>query len=304
MGDGDDPTRRKGLGFRWDPGYAAAVVTLIGGLAYTVFRLAYALFYERLGTTPEEVGLGYGQTIVRGVIPALTIACLSLTAIIYLLMMGLSIVHQVPEIAELRRFAFKGGEENGREPPEPPENQSASRADAEPRPHLFRILYPQTIHELEENGLGWRPLLTLSKEVLNLTLRTYSAFRSAPIAAFRLPRSVYTGPVGKTLTNRFTFVGVIVVTMVSLPLLALREAGRVGEGRLPNAFISAATGLSVIEVTPVTTDAAKPLEPPLKGSTTLLYLGGSGGTVVIYDYTTKTTVRVSMSRVILVTDRK
>ena len=59
---------------RWDPSYAAVALTLMGGIVYVFFRLAYASFYASLHTTPEEVGLSYSQTLVRGVIPSISLA--------------------------------------------------------------------------------------------------------------------------------------------------------------------------------------------------------------------------------------
>jgi hypothetical protein len=81
--------RRRG---RWDPSYAAVAITLIGGLAYTFLRLAYGSFYAALHTTPEEVGLNYSQTIVRGVIPSLTIAMSVFMAVALLLVILISII--------------------------------------------------------------------------------------------------------------------------------------------------------------------------------------------------------------------
>jgi hypothetical protein len=46
----------------------------VGGLAvYGVVRLSYALFYEPLGVTPEEVGLGYQQTLAESALAVVVI---------------------------------------------------------------------------------------------------------------------------------------------------------------------------------------------------------------------------------------
>ena len=184
----DEPDRGNRVGFRWDPSYGAVVVTLLGGVAYTVFRLAYALFYGRMGAAPEEVGLGYGQTLVRGVIPALTVGAAVLLALGYLISMALSIADQLPEIVDVI-FGF-----------------SKRTGDRE----VLRKLYPVAVSGIERNGLTFRALRILSSEVFSLYARTVRPIRSAPYTAFALPWAVYTGPVLRALKHRLTAAALVV----------------------------------------------------------------------------------------------
>jgi hypothetical protein len=51
-------------------------ITIGGLLLYGVVRLAYALFYEPLGVTPEDVGLGYQQTLAQSALAVFLITML------------------------------------------------------------------------------------------------------------------------------------------------------------------------------------------------------------------------------------
>lgn len=60
---------------RWVARNPLAVVTLVGILLYGIVRLANALFYGELGVTPEEVGVGYQETLAQS---ALTVVLITL----------------------------------------------------------------------------------------------------------------------------------------------------------------------------------------------------------------------------------
>jgi hypothetical protein len=291
----DDPERSNRTGFRWDPAYAAVVVTLLGGVAYTVFRLAYALFYGRLGAVPEEVGLGYGQTLVRGVIPALTVGAMVLFAVGYMISMALSIVRQLPEIrGVIAVFRRRHNDKN------------LVKVEGTTTTHgeyhdVLRALYPRAASELEKRGLSLKAIVLLIRDAFKLGVRAIEAVRSAPYSALSLPWPVYTGPVMHALKNRITAAIVVLLVLVGLPFLAWYQAGLVATGKLPNEFLSAVTGITVQKATLLTADPTKPLEPPLKDNKSVLYLGASGGAIVLYDYNAKDTVRVNSSNVIVVT---
>jgi hypothetical protein len=44
---------------------AAAALTITGAVGYALARGAYVFFYDRFGLTPEEAGIGYGDTLIR-----------------------------------------------------------------------------------------------------------------------------------------------------------------------------------------------------------------------------------------------
>ena len=92
---------------RWDPSYAAVAITLIGGTVYTFFRPAYASFYATFHVTPEEVGLNYSQTIVRGVIPSVSIvAIVLLTATLAIIAMVIGVGYIFTFVNFLECFVF------------------------------------------------------------------------------------------------------------------------------------------------------------------------------------------------------
>jgi hypothetical protein len=56
----DAPTERR---VGWVEANPLAAVSILGLLTYGLVRLAQGLFYQSLGTTPEEVGLTYARTL-------------------------------------------------------------------------------------------------------------------------------------------------------------------------------------------------------------------------------------------------
>jgi hypothetical protein len=54
-----------------------AALSLAGLVAYGIVRLAYAEFYSAFGLTPEEVGLGYQETIAQAGLALLLLALLA-----------------------------------------------------------------------------------------------------------------------------------------------------------------------------------------------------------------------------------
>jgi hypothetical protein len=49
----------------WVAANLVAVLTVAGAVFYVALRLAYETFYGRLQLTPEDVGIGYGDALVR-----------------------------------------------------------------------------------------------------------------------------------------------------------------------------------------------------------------------------------------------
>jgi hypothetical protein len=52
------------------------LLTALGLILYGILRLANAIFYERLGVKPEEVGLGYAETLSQSAVGVLVILAL------------------------------------------------------------------------------------------------------------------------------------------------------------------------------------------------------------------------------------
>ena len=62
-------TARSGLGLgTWALQNPLSVVTLLGLVLYGFLRLVYDLFYGPLGVKPEEVGLGYAETLSQSLV--------------------------------------------------------------------------------------------------------------------------------------------------------------------------------------------------------------------------------------------
>src|SRR3954447_2764057 len=76
-----------------------ALFGLAGALAYGALSVASTIFYERLGVTPSDVGLGYGEMLVR---VAAIGAIVGATALVGVLLVGVA-VHYVVRWPRLPR---------------------------------------------------------------------------------------------------------------------------------------------------------------------------------------------------------
>jgi hypothetical protein len=65
-----------------------ALVGLAGALAFAAINVASTIFYEPLGVTPSEVGLGYGELLAR---VAVIVAVVSATALVAVVAVSLAI---------------------------------------------------------------------------------------------------------------------------------------------------------------------------------------------------------------------
>jgi hypothetical protein len=77
--------------------YALPSFAILGPIVYAVLRLAYFFFYQRLRTTPEEVGYGYTRILAESVV-----GTVELLVLVFLLVLSLRLCGRV-----LRR-AFPG----------------------------------------------------------------------------------------------------------------------------------------------------------------------------------------------------
>src|SRR4051794_15486923 len=78
----------------------AGLTTLLGLGLYGLLRLAYAFFYLRLRTTPEEVGYGYSRVISESIVGAL-----ELVILVALLVASLITLYALAKIVGRRRIA-------------------------------------------------------------------------------------------------------------------------------------------------------------------------------------------------------
>jgi hypothetical protein len=76
--------RRRFRIWPWALANPIAALTLTGLVVYGFLRLSASLFYGRLGVTPEEVGLGYVQTLAQSFLGLIVVA-LYYTLTVYLL---------------------------------------------------------------------------------------------------------------------------------------------------------------------------------------------------------------------------
>lgn len=97
-------TKRRGVA-QWAVANVPIVLTLLGLAGYFVVSLSYHAFYSRLGVDPEEVGLGYAESLTRGALAGIALALIILSFAISFVAVtvALGLLRLV-----LRRFSFVG----------------------------------------------------------------------------------------------------------------------------------------------------------------------------------------------------
>jgi hypothetical protein len=84
-------------------GIVTPVLTILGLSAYSLHRVAYSIFYGPLGVSPDEVGLGYAQSLVEaGVGLFLLTFAIGLIAAVLALIFSLVVNKKFPSPAQWR----------------------------------------------------------------------------------------------------------------------------------------------------------------------------------------------------------
>ena len=65
MGTTDTPPQEEHWLIVWVAENTLAALTIAGALLYGIVRFGLQLFYDEFGLAPEDVGLGYGETLAR-----------------------------------------------------------------------------------------------------------------------------------------------------------------------------------------------------------------------------------------------
>src|SRR5262245_29879349 len=62
-----------------------AALAVLGLLFYAVLRIAYSVFYERFGLSPDDLGLGYVDLLVQSVVGTSIVLVVALAAAFFLI---------------------------------------------------------------------------------------------------------------------------------------------------------------------------------------------------------------------------
>jgi hypothetical protein len=296
-------SRRK----RWDPSYAAVAVTLTGGVVYTFLRFAYTLFYAAFHTTPEEVGLSYSQTIVRGVIPSITIAA-SAFMVTALLLFGIItlIGYFVVLVNAYRGYRYYKHSLS--------QFKVQVRRDSQSSPSLAQF----QAHSL----VVWTHLKQRYPSTTRIMLGSYGlpeddfvAGMGASDAADEAAGSESAPPLKgsqvivsttiegwrifwRTLFHKATLFILLALTLVALATLIRYQAFRVNEGHSLGPTLSILTGLRAEKATVNAVETGKYLPTELKARP-VIYLGESNGTTLFFVPQNGRTIRIPSSNIIV-----
>jgi hypothetical protein len=304
-----DSAGRRSPRRRWDPSYAAVAITLIGGIVYTFFRLAYASFYATFHVTPEEVGLNYSQTIVRGVIPSVsivaivlliaTLAIIAVVSVFGYILMGINLVRltrvRQTKLRELRAQLAN----DSRDTPTLDECREIAGAFwLHTREH-----YPGTAR-IMANTYGWSD----EDAIADFSRGVAARFASEPSKrSSRLSVSALYGALGREvwricwsiLRHRATLLILLIATLVGLALLINHQADRVSQGHALRPSLTILTGLRAEQATvmPIETGTQAPTSVP---TGPVIYLGESNGiAVILVPEGRGTVVRVPLTHVLI-----
>jgi len=289
---------------RWDPSYAAVAVTLIGGIVYVFFRVAYASFYAALHTTPEEVGLGYSQTIVRGVIPSITIALsvFVVTALlVFILVSTIGYIFLVLNLLRMRRSGKRSLEDFRTQVNH--DSHTVPSLD-QYRDHWRKVLtqwkqrYPRTAeiflgaYNMSDEEIATRFAAQDAGEaqqpVERDSLRLYDVLTAELRSTF-----------ARVLLHKATVVTLLILTLSSLTFLIRYQAHRVAGGHSLGPTLSVMTGIRAEQTTVSAVETGKTLPTELTARP-VIYLGASDGTaVILIPEGGGSTVRVPLNDIVL-----
>jgi hypothetical protein len=93
---------------RWAGANVLLAMTILGLGTYAIVRLAYSLFYGPLDVTPEEVGLGYEETLAQSALALLALITLFIIVIAGMwLLLILSLVGQLAYMQSVSLVAIR-----------------------------------------------------------------------------------------------------------------------------------------------------------------------------------------------------
>jgi hypothetical protein len=274
-------------------------LTASGIAAYVILTLPATVFYRRLGTTPDEVGITY-TTLLGGSTPAMLLLATCLAAVFFALAAVLAILglylRTAPLMVRMFRVITSGPA------------RSTDDEKFEARISLLKDLYTK-IPELADIRPGSPEediqKLRQARELALLGVRTedQSKLQDQLAISTDMPLDRFWTAVTNRVIQRwgrplgvFSFA---VVAFVLLPLSAYLQAGMVAQGKVD---IVSDLGLVSYRAHPVTispaTLPAKDFVQPFSGQR-LFLLGQNSEFVVLYAPASQATIRLPVASVIV-----
>jgi hypothetical protein len=247
----------------WNAGNLLPIITLFGLVFYGVLRLAYALFYQPLGVTPEEAGLSYAETIAQSALVLLLLA-VGIVAL-FLIVIVVYVVALVSSFVLVRHQLKKAIDSvvgEGSKPDRAEIQRVAQRAvDANSGLQRQFVLITARLYLLPDLGYwGWLKVTTKQ-------LWSYSR-------AFLI------------ITSVISFAAITFFLLNEAKTLSLQAPS--GSALQPPTFAGVPfLGFTAQAVRITPTELASPLESLDSLRHCLLFLGQSGGQVYLYQYDPK-----------------
>lgn len=281
---------------KWLAANVVPALTLIGVTLYVLLRLPYAMYYGRLGTTPEDVGLGYVEMLAQ--------SALGLGAVVFVGVLTVAIVATLVVVfalyARLLPAMVRGEVAAFPRPAHALTDDQWAKQRAIYKAILTRV-YRASADEVES-------LLAVTDERRTLHRRPARSAdeqqRLDEIVASEAARD--SGLLRRALTRWLRKVGVpaaIVtgVALVALPFGARWEADRVRDCLRP---VSGRYGMFAVRGTSATVVRLEDdgSTVPVQGGRRLHYLGRTDKGIVLFACDGDDTVRIPADGVVVVED--
>jgi hypothetical protein len=117
---------------------ARTVLALLGFVLYAVLRIAYSLFYNNFGLTPDDLGLGYIDLLIQSAVGTviLLVVVFVVATVVALIYVGL--IGSYPELWRYFRRGFRPAGSSGPESP-PPVKPGSESVTPTPQDHRHRL---------------------------------------------------------------------------------------------------------------------------------------------------------------------
>lgn len=295
---------------RWVKDFGAIALTLLVALTYLALRIPTTVFLGRLGTSPEEIGVGYTDLILRSsagvlvAIVAVLVVFVALTALVLPVMVGRSVTDLLLKLRATKPVVEMTDEEYAEY-----EAHLDRLFDEDPR---FRdlTLYLGLDRATTATRDRRRRQLRIAKKTRSLTSEEAAelvALSKAPVSAVAVVGGAFRfygrrfEESAVLVWRRSLVVALVVVAFLALPLFAYVESQGVRGGDRPTMVAAQLFGYRAEPVKIAPTETQPPAEVTrIAGLGKLMLLGVHHGVTVLYDADAHVTLRVPSGSIVVV----
>lgn len=286
----------------WAKDAGALVLTIVTALLYLALRLPTSIYLARLGASPEDIGIGYTELLLRssiGVIGAIVVVLFGLV-VLALFVVPFAINRRFNSMFSIIAKVRGNVEEMSDQDFE--ESAAVLRDELAPQfPEIFEA-NGLTIDEVLRRGTRRRELarqaeLTPDEKQELLQLRRRLGHR---FSFFYLVKLISRSAIRQALRG-MVIGSLVIVTFAVLPVFASIEAGRVRDGRRPSIVAEQLLGYKGEPVAVFAASTTPPAEVQrVTALNHLFLLGSTSAVVILYDSDSDTTIRVPVDALVIV----